>query len=179
MKKKERKSRSKDKKASSPLHPNTEQGTFHYHIQPARSTEMLVFNLCVFPLLLFFLVIFLLLSVTSLNNTSAKGAKWVWPWPAELRGRKSSVYRGRALNTEKRSIRDTYQACRKPFPGPLPRQGHTCSWAALGTSWACAQSNKFTSINLTTAHHTLVRTKSALTHWAIRQYLSLKFNPCT
>lgn len=96
------------------------------------------------------------------------GKKWVWPWPAELMGRKSSVRWGRALNTEKRSIRDSYQACRKPFPGPLPRQGHTCSWAALGTSWACAQSNKFTSITLTSAHHMLVRTKSALTHWAIR-----------
>ena len=138
-----------------------------------------LFSTCASFLCCFFSFIFFLLSVTSLNNTSAKGAKWVWPWPAELRGRKSSVCRGRALNTEKRSIRDTYQACRKPFPGPLPRQGHTCSWAALGTSWACAQSNKFTSINLTTAHHTLVRTKSALTHWAIRQYLSLKFNPCT
>ena len=168
MKKKERKSSSKDNKACSPLHPNTEQGTFHYHIQPARSTEMSVFNLCVFPLLLFFSFIFFLLSVTSPNNPSTKGAKWVWPWPAELRGRKSSVYRGRALNTEKRSIRDPYPACRKPSPDPLPRQGHTCSWAALGTSWACAQSNKFTSNTVTSARCTLVRTNSALTHWAIR-----------
>ena len=46
-KEKKRKSRSKDNKASSPLHPNTKQGTFHYHIQPARSTEMPVFNLSI------------------------------------------------------------------------------------------------------------------------------------